>query len=158
MKRMCPVLMAVATLLYSADDGVVAGSKWKPWKHATCAAPYEAGCGGCYSPGCYGPGCFAPSCGGCFAPGCSGAVCSQPGCFAPGCGMPYFNCGGCANGYPFPTNGYAPSSVSGYPVMGSYNDSGPVMGGVSMTPAYYAPVAPVKFSVPGIPPVEDLAW
>jgi hypothetical protein len=187
MKRTGLALLAMTVLLSAHDENLVAGSKWK--KMATCAAPYSAGCSGCYGPavcsgpgcfgpGCFGPGCFAPDggrcfgpgcggcfapgCGGCFAPGCSGGFCSQPGCFAPGCGTPFFapsfGCGGCACGQPFPGNGYAPPPFGGVPVIGSDHGGGPVVGGLSLTPVYHAPVAPMTFTVPAIPPAEDIAW
>jgi hypothetical protein len=55
-------------------------------------------------------------------------------------------------------NGSVAPAVGGSPVIGSYNARGPVIGGMSMTPAYYAPVAPMTFSVPAIPAAEDLTW
>jgi len=139
MKRTMLSLLAAATLLCARDDSLIAGSKGKLWKQsASCAAPMAAGCYGpvCSAPGCYGPGCFSP---GCFAPSCSAPQFGCSGCAVPGCAMP------------FDAGWSAPQSFGGYP-------SGPVVGGVSMTPAYYAPMAPMQPTIPGIPPAEDIAW
>jgi hypothetical protein len=150
MKRVTFGILAALVLMGGSNDGVVAGSKWKPWKKSdgTCAAPMT---------GCYGPAtCFEPVC---SQPSCYQPQCGAPTCFDPGCGMP-LSCGmpSCAAPWFGATLGCAGCGGCSGIMWGDAMLAGPTVGGMPMTPPYYAPVAPVTFTVPAIPPVEDLAW